>query len=217
MAEFVVHGVTGSAFCRSVLATLAEKGADWRFDAVQPGSFDTPGHRRLHPFGRVPILDHRGFHLYETQAILRYLDRVLPQPLLTPATPQLAARMDQLLGITDAYLFGDCASVLVQQRIIGPQLTDTPADEAAVAAVLPRADLVFGELSRWLGPRQWFVGEAITLADIHVAALLDLLVMTPEWPRLVAGRGNLVAHLERMQDRPSFARTTMARLFTLAA
>jgi Glutathione S-transferase, N-terminal domain. len=28
----------------------------------------------------VPVLEHDGFLLYETQAILRYLDRVLPNP-----------------------------------------------------------------------------------------------------------------------------------------
>jgi glutathione S-transferase len=32
----------------------------------------------------VPVLEHDGFLLYETQAILRYLDRVLPKPALTP-------------------------------------------------------------------------------------------------------------------------------------
>jgi glutathione S-transferase len=28
----------------------------------------------------VPVLEHAGFSLYESQAILRYLDRVLPTP-----------------------------------------------------------------------------------------------------------------------------------------
>ena len=51
------------------------------------------------------MLEHNGFLLYETQAILRYLDRVLPTPALTPADPRRAARMDQVMNVTDWYLF----------------------------------------------------------------------------------------------------------------
>jgi glutathione S-transferase len=40
------------------------------------------------------VLQHGDFWLYETQAILRYLDRVLPQRPLTPPDPRRAARMD---------------------------------------------------------------------------------------------------------------------------
>jgi len=53
----------------------------------------------------VPVLEHDGFVLYETAAILRYLDRVLPDPRLTPADARRAARMDQLMSINDWYLF----------------------------------------------------------------------------------------------------------------
>ena len=80
-----------------MLATLEEKGAAYRLVPVAPGTFRTPEHLARHPFGRVPVLDHGGFRLYETQAILRYLDRVLPMPALTPADPKAAGRMDQLM------------------------------------------------------------------------------------------------------------------------
>jgi glutathione S-transferase len=41
----------------------------------------------------VPVLEHAGFSLYESQAILRYLDRVRPTPALITGdsiAPQLA-------------------------------------------------------------------------------------------------------------------------------
>ncbi len=47
------------------------------------------------------MLEHEGFTLYESQAILRYLDRVLPAQVLTPADPKAAARMDQAMNIND--------------------------------------------------------------------------------------------------------------------
>jgi glutathione S-transferase len=84
MSEFVIHSVPGSPFGRAVLATLEEKGARYRLVALPSGSSKSPEHLARHPFGRVPVLEHDGFMLYETQAILRHLDRVLPEPGLTP-------------------------------------------------------------------------------------------------------------------------------------
>ena len=101
MSEFIVHSVAGSPFGRSVLAALEEKGADYRFAPLAPGGSKSPEHLARHPFGRVPVLEQDGFMLYETQAILRYLDRVLPTPALTPSDPKRAARMDQVMNVND--------------------------------------------------------------------------------------------------------------------
>src|SRR5450631_3707882 len=84
MSEFIVYSIAGSPFGRAVLAALEEKAATYRLVPVAPGTFRSPEHLARHPFGRVPVLEHNGFSLYESQAILRYLDRLLPAPALTP-------------------------------------------------------------------------------------------------------------------------------------
>lgn len=101
MAAFVVHSVPGSPYGRSVLATLEEKGAAYRLQPVAPGGFRNEPHLSRHPFGKVPVIEHDGFVLYETQAILRYLDRIIPHPPLAPADARNVARMDQILNICD--------------------------------------------------------------------------------------------------------------------
>jgi glutathione S-transferase len=73
----------------------------YRLDAVAPGALTSAKHLALHPFGKIPALSHGDFHLYECQAIGRYLDRVSPRPPLTPNNLQAAARMDQLMNIND--------------------------------------------------------------------------------------------------------------------
>jgi glutathione S-transferase len=88
MSEFTVYSVPGSPFGRAVLATLEEKGVSYRLSPVAPGSMRTPEHLSRHPFGRVPVLEHDGFGLYESQAILRYLDRVLPSPAAIAGPPR---------------------------------------------------------------------------------------------------------------------------------
>jgi hypothetical protein len=67
MSSFVVHTIPGSPFARAVLATLEERGAAYRVAPVAPGTLKSEAHLALHPFGRIPVLDHDGFRLYDTQ------------------------------------------------------------------------------------------------------------------------------------------------------
>lgn len=215
MSEFVVHSVPGSPYGRAVLATFHEKDAGYRFAPVSGGARNEP-HISRHPFGRVPVLEHDGFLLYETQAIMRYLDRVLPGPALTPADPAAAARMDQVMNICDWYLFQGVNNVIGFHRIIAPRLFGSTPDEAAIAAAMPKAQVVFKELSRLLGTQDYFTGESLGLADILVAAHLDFLAETPEWEPLAQAAPNLVALVSRMNMRPSFRSTTWERVAELA-
>jgi glutathione S-transferase len=216
MSEFIVHSIPGSPFGRAVLTTLEEKGARYRFSPLAPGGLRSPEHLARHPFGRVPVLEHDGFLLYETQAILRYLDRVLPNPALTPADPRRAARMDQVMNVNDWYLFQGVANVIVFHRVVGPRVLGITPDEAAIEAAMPKARAVFDELARLLGGQSFFTGETMTLADLLVAPHLGLFSFAPEWPALVAPHKNLVAWLARMEARPSFQATTWERVSEMA-
>ena len=216
MSVFAIHTVPGSPFARAVLATLEEKKAPYKVVPVAPGDLKSETHLALNAFGRVPVLDHDGFRLYETQAILRYLDRALPQPRLTPADAQAAARMDQIMNINDWYLFQGVATVIVFQRIIGPKLMGLTPDEAAITAAMPKARVVFAELSRLLGKQTCLAGSSVSLADMHLAPQMDLLAMTPEWNTLSTNAGNLDAWLGRMRTRASMTATTWERVAEMA-
>ena len=216
-SELVVHSVPGSPFGRSVFALLEEKGAPYRLAPVVPGMNRSEPHILLHPFGRVPVLEHDGYVLYETQAILRYLDRVLPTPPLTPAEPRAVGRMDQVMNINDWYLFQGVGNVVAFERLIKPRLLKQPADEANVAQALPKGRTVFAELSRLLGGNRYFAGENLSLADLLVAPQMGFLALTPEWAALSADTPNLVAWLARMNERASMKATTWERIAQLAA
>jgi glutathione S-transferase len=216
MNDCAIHSVPGSPFGRAVLVALEEKGASYRLVPVSPGSLRTPEHLACHPFGRVPILDHAGFRLYESQAILRYVDRVMPGPALTPADPQLAGRMDQLMNINDWYLFQGVASVIVFQRIIGPRVLGLTPDEGKIAGAMPKAHEVLDELARQLGDRPFFVGDSISLVDVLLAPQLDLMGATPEWEPLTARHANLRTWLARVNVLPSMVATTWERVAAMA-
>jgi glutathione S-transferase len=216
MSQFVVHSIPGSPFGRAVLAMLEEKGASYRLSPVAPGTFRSAVHLARHPFGRVPVLEHNGFSLYETQAILRYLDRVLPSPLFTPADSRRAARMDQAMNVNDWYLFQGVGNVIGFHRVIGPRFMGLKPDEAAIEAAMPQARAVFQELARLLGEQPWLAGETLSLADFLVAPQIGFFTQTPEWSVLGAPHSNLVAWLARMEDRPSMKATTWERVSEMA-
>jgi glutathione S-transferase len=161
------------------------------------------------------VLKHDGCLLYETQAILRYLDRVLPKPALTPADPRRASRMDQVMNVNDWYLYQGVGTVIVFHRVIGPRLMGLTPDEAAIAAAMPKALAVFNELAHLLGEQRYFAGDAISLADLMVAPAVELFTATPEWSVLGAPHANLESWLARMQALPSMQATTWERVSEL--
>jgi glutathione S-transferase len=216
MQPFVIHSIPGSPYGRAVLIALEEKSAAYRYAPVAPGKFRTPEHLARHPFGKVPVIEHGDFRLFETQAILRYIDRALPGPSLTPADPKAAGRMDQAMNVNDWYLFNGVSNVIGFQRVVGPKVLGLTPDEAVIAAGLPRAREVFGVIAAMLGEGPFFAGDDVSLADILLAPQIDFFQVTPEWEALAGPHPNLIAWMDRMNARPSLARTTWDRTAEMA-
>jgi glutathione S-transferase len=217
MADVIVHTIPGSPYARAALATLEEKQVPWRIAPLMPGQLREPTHLSRNAFGRMPVLEHGDFQLYETQAVVRYIDRIWPRPALTPTDPRRAARMDQAMNINDWYLFQGCGNVIAFQRIVGPRVLGLTPDEAAISAAMPNAHRVFRELSRLLGEQPYFAGEQISLAEMMLVPQFDFLAQSPEWPTLTAGLGNLVSWFERTSARSSFQATTWEAVVKAAA
>ena len=206
MSDIRVFGIPGSPFLRSVEIALTEKRIDYQLQPIQPGEHKQPEYLARHPFGRIPAFEHDGFAIYETQAIIRYLDDVFPDPPLTPADPKARARMNQVIGIIEWYFFPKAAAPIGFQRIIGPRLLGIPSDDSIVADAMPTARLCLAELDRLLGDKPYLTGEQVTIADIMLGAQLDLFSECAEGRELISGTG-LQPWLERMRTRPSFEAT----------
>lgn len=216
MTNLVVHSIPGSPYGRAVLATLEEKGLPYRFSALTPGALRSETYLSRHPFGKIPAIEHGDFCLYETQAILRYLDRLTPTPALSPTDVRALARMDQVMNINDCYLFRGVSDVIAFQRVVGPKLMGLTPDEAAIEAAMPRAHQVFAELAKLLGDKPFFVGEELSLADLMIAPQLDFFVGTPEWTPLTQGIPKLAAWLSRINERDCMKKTTWSSVSDMA-
>jgi glutathione S-transferase len=217
MNAITVYGIPGSPFLRSVEITLKEKDAPYHLHEMAPTETKGPEHLKRHPFGRIPAFEHDGFALYETQAIIRYVDQIFPTPLLTPAEPKARARMNQIIGIIEWYFFPKAAAPIAFNRIIAPRLLGVPGDEQAVADAMPVGRTCFAELGHLLGDKLYFTGDSVSIADIMLAAQLDLFGECPEGRELIDGTANLRPWLERMLARPSFIATAPPEMLREAA
>jgi glutathione S-transferase len=180
--DVIVHTIPGNPFARAVLATLEEKRVPWRIAPLRPGEHRQQPHLSRNPFGRMPAIEHGDFALYETQAIVRYIDRVWPSPALTPREARAAAQMDQAMNVNDWYLFPGCGNVIGFQRVVGPKVMGLTPDEAAIAAAMPHARRVFDELSRLLGDKPYFGGDRVSLAEMMLVP--QPVLMPPQRPAL---------------------------------
>jgi glutathione S-transferase len=197
-----LHGVFGSPFVRAVRIALEEKQLPWAWAPFPLGAHKERPYLDLHPFGKIPAMVDDGFALYETQAMLRYIDRQSAEHPLAPADPHRLARMDQVLCIVDCYLWPNAARPINFNRFIAPRL-GRPVDEQAVADAVPHAETALAAIAALQGDNDYLTGDSFTLADIATLVHLDWLARTPEGEKLYAPHKGLLAWLERVRPRES--------------
>jgi glutathione S-transferase len=128
----------------------------------------SPVHLALHPFDRVPILQHGDFTLYETSAIVAYLEEVFPTPSLQPETAQGRARMHQWISAVNSYYYPYMCYHVSHERNVFPQL-GIPSDEKVVAHALPKIEVALQVMERQLSHGQGFLlGGEMSLADYYL-------------------------------------------------
>jgi glutathione S-transferase len=211
MSSMIVHGVPGSPYVRAALLTLEEKGADYELAAMAPGTLKQQPHLSRHPFGRIPAFEHDGWILYETQAIMRYVDAVVPGPRLQPEDPRAAARMNQLMGIADWYLMPQVSMTITLNRVVAPRF-NRPTNEDAIISAIPNARICIAEIARLLDGHPWLAGDALSLADLLLAPHLSMLAQAPEGADILREHDNLSGWLARLEARPSMVATSWDRL-----
>lgn len=203
-----LFGLERSVYTRIARLALAEKQVAYALREVEIFGPDgvPPAQLARHPFGRIPALDHDGFLLYETGAIARYADEAFDGPALQPREPAQRARMNQAVGLLDAYAYRPLVWGVFVQRVRLP-LQGQASDEDEVRRSLGVADTVLGELERWLDSSEYLCGAALTLADLHAYPMLRYFSLAADGDAALQRHPRLSSWLGRMQSRPSVAAT----------
>ncbi len=202
-----LYGPNWSAYVRSTRLALIEKGVAYDPVDVDFSTGRMPAaHLDRHPFGKVPLLKHGDFSIFETTAIGRYVDAAFPGPSLQPSAPKDIGRMAQLIAIIDAYLSADIRMGIITERLINPMLGARCNEEIASKAETAVAK-GFQALCECADGNGFLVGNHITLADLHAIPLIDYLQLTPGGSALVGSQPRLAAWWQQMAERPSVIAT----------
>jgi glutathione S-transferase len=208
MSDPVLYGLTRSVYTRIARLALEEKGVRYSLEEVE--IFGTAGvpadHFERHPFGRIPVLAHDGFVLYETGAITRHVDEVFAGPRLQPQEPRARARMNQVIGIVDSYAYRPMIWGVFAARIVAPE-EGIEVDEDLVAESLEKSRTCCRALEEILGSARYFAGSELTLADLHALPVLLYFLLTRDGANTLAAHPRLREWLDHVATRPSVQRT----------
>jgi glutathione S-transferase len=208
VSEPVLYGLARSVYTRIARLALEEKGVRYAFEEVEIfGAAGVPQEQLArHPFGRIPVLDHDGFRLYETGAITRYVDEAFTGTRLQPQELHARARMNQVIGIVDAYAYRPMVWGVFVARMVESE-EGIVADEKLVAEALQMSRTCCRALDQILGGNRYLTGEEVTLADLHALPVLLYFAMTQEGRDTLSEYPRLRAWLEFAAARPSVQRT----------
>ncbi|MBV9520579.1 MAG: glutathione S-transferase family protein [Hyphomicrobiales bacterium] len=204
-----IFGAKYSVYVRIVRLVLAEKGVDYELLPVDVFAKGGPPFDYLdrHPFGRIPAFEHKGFSLYETSAVTRFVDEAFEGPKLQSSNIRERARCNQLMSIADNYVYPHLVWGIYVERVSKPRRGDI-TDEAKVAAAIPKARTCLKAISDLMGVNPWLAGKQLSLADLYVAPMLDYFLMVPEGGEMIQEYGNLEEWWSHVGVRRSMVSTS---------
>lgn len=210
-----VHGWAFSPYVRAVRIALNEKSVAHAHVPLTPPDLATPEGRALSPFGRVPVLEHGERRLFETAAILDYVEATFDGPSLKSGDPWRDALSTAIIAAAGHYLYPTAVmGVFFQQAYVlanGGRVNGAALDTAVEATRSPLAaiETTVAELLETSGG-PFLGGAGFGLADASLAPMVQNLSLAEEGRRLLAERPVLSAWFARAVERPSLKATEVA-------
>lgn len=206
MADCKLASTMISSYGLVARVVLEEKGVDYERVIIDPAELKSATHlAEVHAFGKVPALYHGDFHLFETAAIIRYVDEAFDGPALQPGDVKDRANMQKWINITGQYIYPAVIGDLVMQRL-APKIgvfggvTDEAVVTAAVPVIAHQLDMIEQALC---ADAEYLAGD-FSLADIMVATMVQYIGMTPESGQLFGDRSAVSDWVKRVTARPSY-------------
>lgn len=198
-----IIGLPQSNFVWTARIACAEKGVE---HVNVPAPPHTPEVAAIHPLGKMPVLRHGARTVFESRAILAYLDG-LPGPALAP--PDAIVDVEQWTSLVNT----DIEPIAIRRYLFGYMFPKTPDGapdrgqiDAAWTDLQPRLRLLEQRLVSG-----WLAGPAFTLADCYLIPILFYLSQTPEAGAAITASPALKGYLERGLARDSVRQTAPPR------
>ena len=196
MTILKIHGMPPSSFTRTVRLACHEKGIDYELVTASPGDIGA-----LNPFGKIPAITHGDFTLFESTAILRYLDRTFAGPKLWPEESRAAAACDQWVSAVCDSLANSAL------RYLAARFGFLPVPAEMAAKYLDKTREVVPVFDRQLAGNRFLVGDVLTAADLFLAPLFLYFPEMPELKAIGDAAPNCTRWAHEMRTRPSVEAT----------
>jgi glutathione S-transferase len=205
---------SGSPFAWRVMLTLEVKGLAYESKLLEfsKDEHKTPAYLKLNPRGKVPTLKDGDYVLYESLAIMSYLDRKYPDPPLFGKIAEDTGLIWRALAECESYV------VPAGDKVVRPIFFDKGLDK--VEEIRQAAQTVRQELKtidERLAGTQWLVGDNISAADIGVFPLVQLLLRAASKEAaqpfnlgllpLAQAFPNIARWVQRVEALPNYERT----------
>jgi glutathione S-transferase len=153
-----------------------------------------PAYLGLNPYGRVPTLEEDGFVLYESTAILGYLEATHPSPPLVPADPRGRALVDMHVKLCDLQMTRQTGTIIFPKRFLPKERWD----ETAMAQAKKEIERHLEILEPQVKGKQYLVGDRYSLVEVCYTPFVEFLPLMEITPPPA-----LAAWVARMLERPS--------------
>ena len=200
-----IWGRKTSINVQKVMWATAELGlAHERIDAGGPfGKTDTPEFAAMNPNRLVPVIDDKGFVLWESNACIRYLANTYGLGTMAPLSPEDRARADQWMEWSIATLYNDLIPGLYVQFV---RVTAADRSAALIEANARKTGERLAIVDAQLAGRNFLIGKELTMADIAFGALLyryyTMPITRPSLP-------NVEAYYQRLSARKAYQQHVM--------
>ncbi|MFN0161516.1 MAG: glutathione S-transferase family protein, partial [Burkholderiales bacterium] len=103
--------------------------------------------------------------------------------------------------------FYDAAVRRVILQYLFPKGADGKPDRGTIDPALAQVGALLAWFERAYGERNFLVGNAVSIADLLLAPIIDYLGQVPEGPSLLAAHTGVVRAHQAIAVRPSFSAT----------
>lgn len=204
---------SGSPFSWRVMLAMEIKGIDYKAVELHfsKGDTKTAEHLARNPRAKVPVLVDGDLTIYESTAILAYLDRAYPDTPIFGRDTKEAALVWQRMAEVENY-FGHALTASLGLIFRG----EAKGREAEIQKDLSRLESELDIVEGWLAESDYLAGDSISAADMTLYPLLALLERVG--PKLTADYkvgfmplrekyGHLAAFMKRIEAVHGYDRT----------
>ncbi|MSO99011.1 MAG: glutathione S-transferase family protein [Rhodospirillaceae bacterium] len=165
MAELELFSYEACPYAQRTRMALIEKGLD--FTLTEVDLYNKPDwFKKLSPYGKVPLLKHKGDIVYESRIINEYLEDAFPQRPLLPREPMQRAKAHIWIDYCDSYLMP------VLHKMIGDRKDPAKLIEHR-KAVAEKFLFMENEGLRKLSPGPYWLGSDVSLVDLQFMPFLE--------------------------------------------